>query len=219
MVDTRASGETLRFDTRAEQRSAGSNMDGIFGIFAQIRSCGFTSFDKREFKRERNGESTVMMNWQTASIPIVQAFEPPNQMPDPLREIAGSTDRMDKDAKIRIIVIDDEALIAETVVEILKQEGFEATAVSTGLSAIELAKNWSPDIVLSDVIMPGLNGIETGIRIREIAPACRVILFSGQAATVDLLEDARHDGHRFDILAKPIKPERLVSIIRSAFHS
>ena len=117
--------------------------------------------------------------------------------------------------KVKIIVIDDEALIAETVVEILKEEGYEATSVSSAASAIELAKTVRPAIVLSDVIMPGLNGIEAGIRIREIVPSCKIILFSGQAATVDLLEQARQDGHRFEILAKPIKPENLISVIRA----
>ena len=117
--------------------------------------------------------------------------------------------------KIRVIIIDDEPVIADTVVEILNGEGFEAMAVSSGTSAIELAKAFDPDVVLSDVIMPGLNGIETGIRIREIAPNCRVILFSGQAATVDLLEEAREQGHHFDILAKPIRPEQLISVIRA----
>jgi CheY-like chemotaxis protein len=159
------------------------------------------------------------MNWQTASVTVLRLFDLPNEMSNPFRKEMNDPDRMNDDSKIRIIVIDDESLIAETVVEILKQEGFEATAVSTGLSAIELAKTWSPDIVLSDVIMPGLNGIETGIGIRRIAPACKIILFSGQAATVDLLEQARESGHRFDILAKPIKPEQLVSIIRATFHS
>jgi CheY-like chemotaxis protein len=111
-------------------------------------------------------------------------------------------------------VIDDEVLIAETVAGILNAEGFETTAVSDGASAIELAVTLRPDIVLSDVIMPGINGIETGIRIREIVSDCRLVLFSGQAATVDLLAKAREGGHRFDILAKPIKPEHLISVIR-----
>ena len=71
-------------------------------------------------------------------------------------------------------------------------------------------------IVLSDVIMPGLNGIETGIKIREILPSCKIILFSGQAATVDLLEKARQGGHHFDVLAKPMRPERLIALIRSS---
>jgi CheY-like chemotaxis protein len=72
-----------------------------------------------------------------------------------------------------------------------------------------------PDIVLSDVIMPGMNGIDTGIQIRQLVPHCRIVLFSGQAATVDLLENARQQGHVFDILAKPIKPEQLVAAIRA----
>jgi DNA-binding NtrC family response regulator len=67
--------------------------------------------------------------------------------------------------------------------------------------------------------MPGLNGIETGIKIREIVPTCKIIVFSGQAATVNLLEDARQRGHRFDILAKPIKPEHLVNINRAGLPS
>ena len=69
---------------------------------------------------------------------------------------------------------------------------------------------------LRDVILSGLNGIETGIKIREIAPSCKIILFSGQAATLDLLEKARGQGHRFEMLAKPIRPEQLISIIRNA---
>ena len=121
--------------------------------------------------------------------------------------------------KVRIIVIDDESLIAETVVEILNEEGFEAISVSSGVSAIELAKTVRPAIVLSDVIMPGLNGIETGIKIREMVPNCKIILFSGQAATVDLLEKARERGYRFDVLAKPIKPEHLIGVIRSSLPS
>lgn len=116
--------------------------------------------------------------------------------------------------KTRVIVIDDESLIAETMVEILNHEGFEAVSASDGASAIELAKSLQPDIVLSDVILPGLNGVETGIRIREAVPRCRIILFSGQAATVDLLEKARQRGHTFDVLAKPMKPEQLISVIR-----
>ena len=160
-----------------------------------------------------------MIDWQTASIPMLPAFNDPKWIPRDTRRESDNRDRIDQSRKTRIIVIDDEPLIAETVVEILKEEGFDAIAASNGLSAVELAKTWVPDLVLSDVIMPGLNGIETGIKIREIAPVCKIILFSGQAATVDLLEEARQRGHRFEILAKPIKPEQLISVIRSGFRA
>lgn len=155
-------------------------------------------------------------NWQAASVPLWPAFGDPKWVPDGAKHNSDEQGFVDETKKQRIIVIDDEVLIAETVAEILNDQGFEATPVSDGAAAIELAKDLRPDIVLSDVIMPGLNGIEAGIRIREIVPHCRLILFSGQAATVDLLAKARQQGHRFDILAKPIKPEQLIAVIRSS---
>jgi DNA-binding NtrC family response regulator len=157
-----------------------------------------------------------MMNWQVVSIPMLPSFEGPKWIPGGQSHEFDGPDRVGASHKIKIIVIDDEALIAETVVEILRQEGFEAAAVSNGFSAIELARDWKPDVVLSDVIMPGINGIDAGIKIHEVAPKCKVILFSGQAATVDLLEEARLQGYEFQILAKPIKPEQFVSAIRGA---
>ena len=116
--------------------------------------------------------------------------------------------------KVKVMVVDDESTIAHTLVEILSDEGFEVTAALTGDSAVELAGTFKPDIVLSDVVIPGMNGVEAGIKIRALLPKCRVILFSGQAATVDLLKQARNQGHEFEILAKPIRPEALISVIR-----
>ena len=152
---------------------------------------------------------------QPPAVPVFPFFGGPEGPPKSANDSATSQAGYDEGKKVKIIVIDDESLIAETVVEILNEEGFEAVSASSGLSAIELAKTVRPAIVLSDVIMPGLNGIETGIKIRETVPNCKIILFSGQAATVDLLEKARERGYRFDVLAKPIKPEHLISVIRS----
>jgi len=165
-----------------------------------------------------NGDS-MLRDWQSEITPAILFCGGPEWPAKDRRAGSQGESRTASGKNAKIIVIDDESLIAETVVEILNEQGFEAVPVSSGASAIELAKTVRPAIVLSDVIMPGLNGIETGIKIREIVPNCRVILFSGQAATVDLLEKAREQGHRFDILAKPIKPEHLISIIRSSLPS
>src|ERR1700733_7174539 len=153
---------------------------------------------------------------QLEIIPVIPSFGDPKWMPENTGGDPDESRHTDQTRKLKIIVIDDEPVIAETVVEILNHEGFEATAASSGTSAIELARTVRPDVVLSDVIMPALNGVETGIRIREIVPNCKIILFSGQAATVDLIEKAHRQGHRFEILAKPIKPEQLVSVIRAS---
>jgi DNA-binding NtrC family response regulator len=125
-------------------------------------------------------------------------------------------DQVDHDAarKTKILVVDDESTIAETLVEILQEEGYEAVAASSAAAALLSAQSLSPDIVISDVIMPGQSGIELGIQLRDILPECRIILFSGQSATVDLLGDARRRGYEFDIVAKPIKPQTLLAMIR-----
>lgn len=110
----------------------------------------------------------------------------------------------------RVLILDDEQIIANTLALILNRSGFEARAVYTGESAIETARELSPDVLISDVIMQGMTGIEAAIRISEIVPHCRVILFSGQATTSDLLERAQASGHRFELLVKPVHPRALL---------
>ena len=116
---------------------------------------------------------------------------------------------------MKIIVVDDEPIIADTLVNILTGEGHDALAVSHGESAVKWAKMVLPDAVISDVIMPGMNGIETAKAIMESLPNCRIILFSGQAASVDLLAQARAEGYAFEVLAKPINPEKLLEKLKN----
>ncbi len=116
--------------------------------------------------------------------------------------------------KPRVLVVDDERVIADTLAIILNQHGYEAIAVYTGTAAVEQARTVHPDLVISDVIMPDMNGIEAAINIRKFLPTCKILLFSGQAATADLLESARAQGHEFEILAKPVHPQDLLSKLR-----
>ena len=117
--------------------------------------------------------------------------------------------------KPRVLVVDDERVIADTLAIILNQHGFEASAVYTGTGAVERAKTIRPDLIISDVIMPDMNGIEAAIHIRKFLPNCKILLFSGQAATADLLESARQQGHEFEILAKPVHPTDLLAKLKS----
>jgi CheY-like chemotaxis protein len=110
----------------------------------------------------------------------------------------------------RVLILDDEQIIANTLALILNRSGFEARAVYNGEAAIEAARELSPDVLISDVIMQGMTGIDAAIRISEIVPHCRVILFSGQAATSDLLQRAQANGHRFELLVKPVHPRALL---------
>jgi CheY-like chemotaxis protein len=118
-------------------------------------------------------------------------------------------------AKPKVLVADDERVIADTLSIILNQSGFEATAVYSGEKAVEMARILRPNMLISDVIMTDMNGIDAAIQIRGILPDCKILLFSGQAATADLLEGARAKGHEFEILAKPVHPQDLLARLRS----
>ena len=117
-------------------------------------------------------------------------------------------------AKSKVVVADDEQVIANTLAIILNQAGFEARAVFSGEKAVELLDSFQPDMLISDVIMTGMTGIEAAIITRERLPKCKILLFSGQAATADLLEKAREQGHEFEILAKPVHPTDLLAKLR-----
>ncbi len=118
-------------------------------------------------------------------------------------------------AKPKVLVADDEQVIANTLAIILNQAGFEARAVYSGENALETVDSFQPNMLISDVIMTGMTGIEAAIQIRHKLPQCKVLLFSGQAATADLLEKARAQGHEFEILAKPVHPTDLLAKLRS----
>jgi CheY-like chemotaxis protein len=114
----------------------------------------------------------------------------------------------------RILVVDDEKVIADTIVQILNRNGFIAEPAYNGQEAIEKARLHCPDLVLSDVLMPFVDGVEAAIAIREICPDTRIVLFSGQAATVEILARARERGHTFELLPKPIHPTQLIKHLR-----
>jgi CheY-like chemotaxis protein len=114
----------------------------------------------------------------------------------------------------RILVVDDETLIADTIVQILNRNGFIAQAAYSGSEAIDIARRHCPDLLLSDVLMPNVDGVEAAIAIRALCPDTRIVLFSGQAATVEILERAKKQGHIFELLPKPIHPTQLIKRLR-----
>jgi CheY-like chemotaxis protein len=120
---------------------------------------------------------------------------------------------LEASGNLRVLIADDERIIANTLALILTASGFEAKAVYSGESAIESAIEMNPDLLICDVILGGISGIEVAIRISKLLPACKVVLLSGQAATADLLERAESEGHRFEILAKPIHPNALLEYL------
>ena len=114
-------------------------------------------------------------------------------------------------SKRRVIVVDDERLIANTLAIILNNAGYDARAVFSGEQLVELLESFQPEVLIADVVMPGMTGIEAAIATRNKLPKCNILLFSGQAITADLMEQARTQGHEFELLAKPVHPSDLLA--------
>ena len=78
-------------------------------------------------------------------------------------------------------MVDDEQMIARSLRDILLRAGFDAEFALSGTEAIELAEQICPDIVISDVIMPDIDGVQTAVAIQRRCPDTRIMLFSGQS--------------------------------------
>jgi DNA-binding NtrC family response regulator len=128
---------------------------------------------------------------------------------------AASKTRLNSEPAHRVFVVDDEVLIADSVAQILRRNGFAASAFYHAQDALDEARVQCPHTLVSDVLMPDLNGVQLAIAMRSHCPATRIILFSGQAATVDLLREAEQEGYFFELLAKPIHPRQLLKALVS----
>ena len=118
------------------------------------------------------------------------------------------------DHQIKVMVVDDDRLIANTIAEILRNSGFLAVAVYDAWQALDEAPRFRPDCVLSDVVMPGMSGVELARTFQMTRPDTRVILFSGQVGHSEILNEAHAKGQSFEILAKPIHPRKLIELLR-----
>ncbi|HVX56691.1 MAG TPA: response regulator [Candidatus Saccharimonadales bacterium] len=117
--------------------------------------------------------------------------------------------------KPKILIADDEKLIADTLALILNQGGFEARAVYTCQKALDLAPSYRPDILISDVLMD-INGVDAAVQMRGLLPDLRVFLLSGQTSTSELLKQFKAQNLGFEVLVKPVHPQELLRKLHDA---
>lgn len=122
---------------------------------------------------------------------------------------------MSQNLKLKILVVDDEPLVADTLVQILKMAGYDAFSAYSGTQAVERAADGGFDVIISDVVMDKMNGIDSAIAIRKHLPSCKVLLVSGDNRTADLLKDAQARGHVFDVLPKPVHPSLILDMLKA----
>jgi DNA-binding response OmpR family regulator len=115
-----------------------------------------------------------------------------------------------REVKVRVLVVDDEEVIADTLAIILTLNGFETSAAYSGEEAVEAAIAFQPQVVISDIMMGKLNGLEAAIRIRAGAPNCEFLLISGHPSTTELIKRAGAGGNHFTVIAKPIHPQAIL---------
>lgn len=117
--------------------------------------------------------------------------------------------------RTKVLVVDDERLLADTTAAILRHAGYESKTAYDGFGALDMMSSFQPDYLLTDIMMPGMNGVELAIAITKLYPATRVLLFSGQAGIAGILDESRAKGFEFPLLAKPVHPAKLVERLRS----
>jgi two-component system nitrogen regulation response regulator NtrX len=119
--------------------------------------------------------------------------------------------------KGRLLVVDDERAIREVLVQVLGYEGYEVLAAGSGGEALTMYRQQPFDLVLLDVKMQGIDGIDTLAQLRQIDPDARVVMISGHA-TVQTAVHAVKQG-AFDFLEKPLDSDRLlVTVDRALDH-
>ena len=116
---------------------------------------------------------------------------------------------------MKILVIDDEAAVRYAITRILEKNGYEVTNAADGMRGMSQFHAWHPDLVITDLIMPEQEGMQTIKQLRQADPAVKILAISGggRIVNVDFLQVARRIGAD-DILAKPFDSRELLAMVR-----
>lgn len=118
----------------------------------------------------------------------------------------------------RILIVEDEQVVADSLGRILAANGYDVRITYSAESALEILSEWSPHLAILDVMLPKMNGIDFAVSLKRSLPACGVLLFSGQPSVEGLLSKASEEGHQFQILAKPVHPNVMLTAIANLLY-
>jgi DNA-binding response OmpR family regulator len=117
--------------------------------------------------------------------------------------------------KFKVLIVDDELDFLETIVKRLRARNIEVSGVESGYLALEALDSSSPDVIILDVKMPGLDGIETLREIKKKKPLTEVIMLTGHASVESGIQGMQLGA--FDYLMKPIALDELLEKVRQAY--
>jgi DNA-binding NtrC family response regulator len=108
-----------------------------------------------------------------------------------------------------VLVVNDEQIIADTRAAIFRSWGYATITAYDAQSALTLADTIPPELLVTDTLLTGMNGVDLAIAIRMSVPDCKVILIGEEAGSSDMLAAACNLGHDFALLDKPLHPIQL----------
>lgn len=114
--------------------------------------------------------------------------------------------KMGPHPELKVLIVDDENVVADSLALVFSTSGYDTRVAYSAEQAADIIGNWEPKLVILDVVLPGMNGIDFAIQLETKCPRCRVLLFSGQQVTSTLVQEAVEKGHPFKVLAKPVHP-------------
>jgi DNA-binding NtrC family response regulator len=112
----------------------------------------------------------------------------------------------------KVLIVDDERWTSDTLATIFHIAGYEARAVYSAEEALDVMADWHPALVILDVVLPKMNGIDLAILLAGRQPSCQILLFSGNPNTAQIANAASQAGHPFEILEKPVHPDLMLQI-------
>jgi DNA-binding NtrC family response regulator len=113
----------------------------------------------------------------------------------------------------RILVVDKESLAADTLAEVLRRNGYAAETAYDGNGALERILLSPPELVITDVTLPGMSGVQLAITIKRVYPDCKILLYSGQTSTPELIQSPHCAPYDFTLLSKPVRPRDLLALV------
>ena len=132
----------------------------------------------------------------------------------PPEELEDASDQLRFEPSPSVLVVDDEPIIADTRAAIFSTWGFTTTTAYNAKSAVALAAELSPDLLLADVDLLGMSGVDLAVRIAKDAPRCKILLLVSPTSG-EKLALARKAGLEFSTIAKPVQPSQLRAHIES----
>ena len=128
----------------------------------------------------------------------------------------GDLQHSDERGRGLVLVVHDEALVADCMATLLTRAGFVARTAYEGTSALEMALAMTPDLLVSDVGIQGIDGIKLAVAVVNAMPKCKVLLFSSYETHAGMVS-AREEGYDFPSLVKPVHPADVMKRVTACF--